>query len=197
MFSGIIEAKSKIIDIQNQDQSLRIWINKPPVFNDLKIGDSISVNGVCLTVESFDHNKIQFCLGQETLRILGQNLSQWQKHELNLERSLIFGSRVHGHLVTGHVDGLCQITKSVQAGDCWLLSVRVEEKMKKYFWQKGSVCLNGVSLTVNSFEDSIVSVCLIPETISSTNLSAFVTGDLINIEADYLAKAYIHSREQT
>jgi riboflavin synthase len=180
MFSGIVEAKSKIVEIKNFDQAVRIWVTKPISFNDLKIGDSICTNGICLTVEKFDQNTIQFCLGQETLKILGESFSSWNQHELNLERSLQFGSRVHGHLVTGHVDSLC--------------TIQVPDQLRTFFWKKGSVCLNGVSLTVNSFDQKILKVCLIPETIGATNLVSYAVGQKMNLEADYLAKAYIYSK---
>lgn len=194
MFSGIVEAKSKIVEIKNFDQALRIWVAKPPSFDDLKIGDSICTNGICLTVEKFDQKTIQFCLGQETLKILGDSFASWNNHELNLERSLQFGSRVHGHLVTGHVDSLCTVTQSYQDGDCWQIAVQVPDHLKTFFWQKGSVCLNGVSLTVNSFDQKTLKVCLIPETIAATNLVSYAVGQKINLEADYLAKAYIYSK---
>ena len=194
MFSGIVEAKSKIVDLKNFDQAVRIWVAKPLSFDDLKIGDSICTNGICLSVEKFDQETIQFCLGQETLKILGDSFAAWSKHELNLERSLQFGSRVHGHLVTGHVDSVCTVTESYQDGECWQIAVQVPDQLKTFFWKKGSVCLNGVSLTVNSFDGQILKVCLIPETISATNLSSYTIGEKINLEADYLAKAYIYSK---
>ncbi len=194
MFSGIVETKSKIRDLKNFDQAVRIWVAKPLSFDDLKIGDSICTNGICLTVEKFDQETIQFCLGQETLKILSDSFAAWSKHELNLERSLQFGSRVHGHLVTGHVDSVCTVIESYQDGECWQIAVQVPNQLKTFFWQKGSVCLNGVSLTVNSFDGQILKVCLIPETISATNLSSYTIGEKINLEADYLAKAYIYSK---
>lgn len=198
MFSGIVEAKSKILELKNFDQAVRIWVAKPISFDDLKIGDSICTNGICLTVEKFDQETIQFCLGQETLKILGDSFAEWSKHELNLERSIQFGSRVHGHLVTGHVDSVCTVIESYQDGECWQIAVQVPEQLKSFFWQKGSVCLNGVSLTVNSYErksnQQILKVCLIPETITATNLVTYTVGQKINLEADYLAKAYIYSK---
>lgn len=194
MFSGIVETQSQILDSEKIEQALRIWVQKPSLFSDLQVGDSICTNGICLTIEKFDQEKIQFCLGQETLKILGESFQSWSKHALNLERSLKFGSRVHGHLVTGHVDSLCEVTESYKDGDCWQISVHIPSELKKFFWQKGSVCLNGVSLTVNSFDGQILKVCLIPETITATNLVSYAVGEKINLEADYLAKAYIYSK---
>ena len=198
MFSGIIEAQSKITKFTSLKSSCRIEVSRPKNFKDIGIGDSISTNGVCLTVENFTANKIQFCLGAETLKILGDQLALWKKYPLNLERSLQFGQRVHGHLVTGHVDEKVLITKSYQQGECWQLQIEVPQNLKNYFWKKGSVCLNGVSLTVNEFnktkKKSYLEVCLIPETMKATNLMNYKEKEYLNIEADYLAKAYIESR---
>lgn len=198
MFSGIVEAQSKILKITPARKSCRITVVRPPTFDDIKIGDSIATNGVCLTVETFSKKSIQFCLGAETLKILGSQLKLWEKYPLNLERSMKFGQRVHGNLVTGHVDTAAAVTKTFADGDCWQLQVEVPQQLAKYFWKKGSVCLNGVSLTVNEFisekKKSLLSVCLIPETMKATNLAAFEVNEKLNIEADYLAKAYIESR---
>ena len=198
MFAGIVEAHSKIKKICQLKSSLRIQIDRPARFNDIKIGDSISTNGVCLTVEAITPKMIQFCLGVETLKVLGPQISFWQKYPLNLERSLQLGARVHGHLVTGHVDASARITKTSADGECWQLQVDVPKDISAYFWKKGSVCLNGVSLTVNQFlkvgKTYQLQVCLIPETMKATNLTQYQVTDYLNIEADYLAKAYIESR---
>ncbi len=200
MFSGIVEAKSKILKSTKLKNSYRITISRPKSFTDLKIGDSVATNGVCLTVEALASNTIQFCLGAETVKILGDQLSQWEKYPLNLERSMQLGQRVHGHLVTGHVDTLAVIKKSVADGDCWQLQIEIPRNMSSFFWKKGSVCLNGVSLTVNEFKvtgrKSILDVCLIPETMKATNLTFYKAKEMLNVEADYLAKAYIQSRQK-
>ncbi len=198
MFSGIIEAQSQITKITQLKSSCRIEISRPKKMTDISIGDSIATNGVCLTVESFTAKKIQFCLGAETLKILGSQFELWKKYPLNLERSLQFGQRVHGHLVTGHVDSKAKIIKSYQQGECWQIQIEVPKNLLSYFWKKGSVCLNGVSLTVNEFKKTnkkfYLEVCLIPETMKATNLSHYQANEFFNIEADYLAKAYIESK---
>ncbi len=198
MFSGIIEAQSKILSVTAAKKSCRIAVVLPPTFDDVKIGDSIATNGVCLTVETISKKSIQFCVGAETLKILGKQFVLWKKYPLNLERSMKLGQRVHGHLVTGHVDTTAVVTKSFADGDCWQLQVEVPQSLTSFFWKKGSVCLNGVSLTVNEViklkKKSLLSVCLIPETMKATNLIAYKVNDKLNIEADYLAKAYIESR---
>ncbi len=194
MFSGIIEAQSQIIiyqpNLNANSKSIRILVKKPQSFDDLKIGDSVCINGVCLTLEAFTFDEMQFCLGAETLNILGASLDQWSKYGLNLERSLKLGDRIHGHLVTGHVDGLGKITESYQDGESWQVVIRLPQDIINFFWKKGSVCLHGVSLTVNDIQNDLIAVCLIPETIAATSLSKILVGSFLNIEADYLAKAY-------
>ncbi|MFZ3230479.1 MAG: riboflavin synthase [Pseudobdellovibrio sp.] len=198
MFSGIVETKSKILKVTSLKESVRIIIARPKAFKDIKIGDSICTNGVCLTVEAFDKTTIQFCLGAETLKVLGSTFELWKKKSLNLERSLQFGQRVHGHLVTGHVDSQAQIIKSYKQGECWQIQIEIPKQFSSFFWKKGSICLNGVSLTVNEYfklkQKYFLEVCLIPETISATNLTQYKEKEFLNIEADYLAKAYIQSR---
>lgn len=198
MFSGIVESQSKILKQSVSDQAVRIEVERPSSFDDIKIGDSISTNGACLTVEKFDSEKIQFCLGAETLKLLGKGFDLWAQIPLNLERSLRLGDRVHGHLVTGHVDSLAQITKAYADGECWQMQIAIPKNLIGFFWKKGSVCLNGVSLTVNEVQKQSemhwIEVCLIPETIQKTNLKNYQVGQFLNIEADYLAKAYISSQ---
>ena len=198
MFSGIVEAQSKVLKQTTSDQAIRIEIERPKYFDDIKIGDSISTNGVCLTVEKFDSEKIQFCLGAETLKLLGAGFDLWAKYPLNLERSLRLGDRVHGHLVTGHVDSLAKILKAYADGECWQMQIEIPDRLIGFFWKKGSVCLNGVSLTVNEVQKKVgqnfIEVCLIPETIQKTNLKNYQSGQYLNIESDYLAKAYISSQ---
>lgn len=195
MFSGIVEAQSQVLQMFTADQAVRILVERPTSFTDIKVGDSIATNGVCLTVEKFDEKTIQFCLGAETLAVLKTSISNFEKYPLNLERSLKFGERVHGHLVTGHVDALCEVVESYKDGDCWQMRVSLPDELKSFFWKKGSACLNGVSLTVNAVEKKTLAFCLIPETIHATNLTRFKSGNFLNLEADYLAKAYIFSRE--
>ena len=198
MFSGIVEAQTKILKVVPLKESCRIVVQRPKYFSDIKIGDSIATNGVCLSIEAFDAKSIQFCLGAETLKILGHQFSTWKKYPLNFERSLQLGQRVHGHLVTGHVDANVLISKSYQHGECWQIQIEIPKTLKAFFWKKGSVCLNGVSLTVNEIvkkkSKTFLEVCLIPETMKSTNLVKYKKGESLNIEADYLAKAYIQSQ---
>lgn len=195
MFSGIVETTTTLLRSEKMNQALRIWVQRPAFFNDIKTGDSICVNGACLTVEAFDQNEIQFCLGHETLTLLKESLPAWERSPLNLERSLKFGERVHGHLVTGHVDSSAKVVLSQANGDVWDFAVEISSKLIPFFWQKGSACINGVSLTISKIENNVIFFCLIPETLKVTNLQFYKVNDYINLESDYLAKAYIRSQE--
>lgn len=196
MFSGIVESVEKIKFVYpGQGSLVRIHIPKPVQFDDLKIGDSIAVNGICLTIEKFDQEKIEFALAAETLKVIGKTQEQLLGQAVNLERSLRFGDRIHGHLVTGHVDSLGFVKKSYAEGENWFLDVEVSADLKPLIWKKGSITLNGVALTINQVQDCVISVCLIPETVKRTNLASLIAGDCINVEADYLAKALFRSQQ--
>jgi riboflavin synthase len=194
MFSGIVEAKTELLSFTRQNsqepQIIRIKLKKPSEFNDIKPGDSIAVNGICLTVESHNENEIEFALGAETIKVTGWTEADLRSQSINLERSLRFGDRLHGHMVSGHVDAMGTVTEASALGGSWILKVRVPEYLADMIWPKGSVAINGVSLTVNAIHDnSIVEVCLIPETLKRTNLSEIQFGNKVTIEVDPMARA--------
>jgi riboflavin synthase len=200
MFSGIVEAVMPLVKAEKSEHLIRIWVSCPSDFNDLKIGDSIAVNGVCLTVEAFDNSTIQFALGFETLKILQKaEISDWLNEKVNLERSLRFGDRIHGHLVSGHVEGVGQILSLNSLGECLTIQFKIPANVVKYCFKKGSISLNGVSLTLNEVTVhpanevyAIAEVCLIPETLKKTNLGLLKVGDMINLEPDYYVKTLLH-----
>ncbi|MGZ3780889.1 MAG: riboflavin synthase [Pseudobdellovibrionaceae bacterium] len=195
MFSGIVESVMPILNSEELQNAYRIQIKKPTDFNDIKLGDSIACDGVCLTVEAFNEEQMTFALAAETIKILKWNPQTWLGKQVNLERSLRFGDRIHGHLVTGHVDSLGTVTRAMHEGESFFLEVKVENSVLPYVWKKGSITLNGVSLTVNDLQDNTVSVCLIPETLKRTNLGDLKIGSLINVEPDYMARAIQRSFE--
>lgn len=195
MFSGIVESVMPILSSQELPNAYRIKVKKPIEFNDIKTGDSIACDGVCLTVESFDDEQMTFALAAETIRVLQWNPQSWIGKRMNLERSLRFGDRIHGHLVTGHVDSLGTVIRAALDGESFFLDVKVQESILPYVWKKGSVTLNGVSLTVNELAGDVVSVCLIPETVKRTNLGDLKPGALVNVEPDYMARAIQRSLE--
>jgi riboflavin synthase len=131
---------------------------------------------------------MQFTFGAESLKVLNQSVENYFNKKLNLERSLRYGDRIHGHLVTGHTEALGQVEHAVTEGSSWLLQIRIPDSVQKNIWNKGSVALNGVSLTVNFVDGNKFGVCIIPETLRKTNLAEFSVGDFLNIETDYYAK---------
>ncbi len=197
MFSGIIEECVEVITARERSGVVELHIARPSGFTDLRTGDSVAVDGVCLTLEKFSETDMQFALGEETLRV-----TQWQSRELpkkrvNLERSMRFGDRIHGHLVSGHVDSLGVVSESQASGEGHSLKVKFPEELKSFLSQKGSVAINGVSLTVNSISgdknsEGEISMWLIPETVKRTNLSQLRAGDSVNLEIDQMARVFVN-----
>lgn len=195
MFSGIIEAKSKISSAILRDEVVEIHVDCPKDFKDLSLGDSIAVNGVCLTVEAFSDDDIQFAVAHETLKITGWSVDQLVDRNVNLERSVKIGDRIHGHIVSGHVDAVGEVAESSVLGESLLLKIRFGADIAPYIWRKGSVALNGVSLTINDVENDVMEFCLIPETLKRTNLGDLKAGDSLNIEADFMARGFVRNLE--
>jgi riboflavin synthase len=153
-----------------------------------------------LTVESYDEETIVFALAAETLAV-----TNWQSpsgpsdlvgRRINLERSLKMGDRIHGHWVTGHVDAAAKVTKVDELPGMRVIDVEIPKAIRPMVWKKGSWAINGVSLTVNSVDGGVASHCLIPETLSRTNLSDLKPGDLVNVEVDVFARALAQSVER-
>ena len=196
MFSGIIETTSLAQSVFAADKGIEIVLDRPSIFDDIKLGDSIATNGVCLTITSFDDSSVAFFIGAETLKVTGWTPENLITLDFNLERSLKLSDRIHGSLVSGHVDGVAKVLKSELLGENLILDISYPVELSSFIWKKGSVVINGVSLTINELDESRLSVCLIPETLKRTNLKQLCVGDIVNLEADYIAKA-ITRREET
>lgn len=194
MFSGIVEAVTAVKDVQKNGNNLRIVVDRPYEFSDIRGGDSISTNGVCLTVEQFTDSSVTFSLGEETLKVTGWTESFLKTIPLNLERSLRMGDRMHGHWVSGHVDTVGSITRK-ELGESVLLDVDVPGLDHRYVWHKGCVAINGVSLTINAITKNTLSFCLVPETMERTNFKNLSVTSAVNIEYDYWAKAFVNYQE--
>jgi riboflavin synthase len=197
MFAGIIESTNRITEVFPLNQALRIQIERPTFFDDLKVGDSIAVNGVCLTLESYNQSHMMFTLGYESLKILGWDKENLVNKQVNLERSLKFGDRIHGHLVSGHVDSLAKVLEKTQLGESLFYRFSLPLEIKRFIWKKGSIAIQGVSLTVNEIDESSFTVCLIPETLKKTNLSLLAVNEFVNIESDYLIKGLTQSSSES
>ena len=194
MFTGIVEAAGKIESLDRSEHGGKLRVNvaaSPEIASNLKIADSIAVNGCCLTVVEFDGKMFAADLSGETLR----RTSFGEKKAgdvVNLERPLAAGARLGGHFVQGHVDGVGRVTRLVSEGENWWLSVRVPENLRRYVAEKGSIAIDGISLTVASWHDGIVDIAIIPFTYQVTDVRGMVPGDPVNLETDILAK-YIES----
>ena len=196
MFAGIIETQVAVLELKERAQILEVKLEKPKYFNDLSIGDSISVNGVCLTIERVTERDMTFALAAETLQVTQWSMKNLMGQSLNVERSLPFGERIHGHLVSGHVDGLGRVVDRQQRGEGLELVIAFDTSLVPVLWKKGGVTVNGVALTLNEVADGKFQVCLVPETLKRTNLGALKVGDTVNLEADMLARGLVHWLEQ-
>jgi riboflavin synthase len=192
MFSGIVETTSQIVAATSHGPIIRALVERPKDFNDLNKGDSIAVNGICLTVEEFSPEAIQFAIGPETQKVTGWTLSGVMGKVVNLERSLRLGDRIHGHLVTGHVDALGRITGLKRNGESQEMKIAFQDPIRPYVWPKGSIAINGVSLTINEAGADYFTVGLIPETLKRTNLGALTERDEVNLEVDNSARGLVH-----
>ena len=191
MFSGIVECFQPVREVKDLGGSFLLKVQRPDDFDDIKVGDSIALNGVCLTVQTFDQQHIDFVVGVETLKVTGWTPEKLSTKQFNLERSLKVSDRMHGHWVLGHVDTVSTITGRKEVSGCLILQIAMTKSMAPYIWQKGSVALNGVSLTINDVGNDFFEVCLIPETLKRTNLKNLNVGDLITVEWDSMARAFV------
>ena len=186
MFTGIITNIGKISKIEKSGD----WILTIKVENftdNLAIGASIACNGVCLTVIEKDSDSFTVQASNETLALT--TVANWQiGTNINLERALKVGDELGGHFVSGHVDGLATLTAKEQIANSYKLNFSVPANLSKFIVKKGSVTLNGVSLTVNEAENELFSVNIIPHTLVETNLGDYKLGDKINLEIDVIAR---------
>ena len=195
MFSGIVTNCLPCLKVYQDDSILRITFNRSIEFKDISEGDSVCVDGVCLTVESLSKNEMIFALGPETLKITGWQKKNFENKNFNLEKALTFNQALGGHLVTGHVDHVAKVLESYQEGETAFLKIELPAGYEKFFWKKGYITLNGVSLTINEATKGTLNFCLIPKTLEKTNLSTLKAGDKVNFEVDYFARFFVHGLE--
>jgi len=188
MFTGLISELGKVSAITKGDSSAIFTINAPALISEIKLGDSVAVNGVCLTATSITGTSFTADVMVQTLSLT--SLSQVSVGSaVNLELAAQLNARMGGHMVSGHIDGVATVVGLTQ-GEKWLqLDIKVPEKLSKYIVNQGSIALDGVSLTVGEINDAnLVTVWLIPETLERTNLAAKQPGELVNVEVDLIAK---------
>ena len=191
MFTGIIQATGKIVQVKpsedDSDRSLSIMISSESLdMADVLIGDSIAVNGVCLTVTVLHGRLFEVDISPETLKCT-QGLDR-PDQAVNLEKALRLSDRLGGHLVSGHVDATAEVLRFLPVGANYQLTLRSPKHLLRYITHKGSITVNGVSLTVNAIDNDEVSINLIPHTLSMTNLNALKPGMQVNLETDMLAR---------
>ena len=187
MFTGIVEEVGAVRSCQDYGMTIEAGM----VLEDLKLGDSMAVNGTCLTVVEFGNGQFRVDLAPETLRrtSLGQ-LSEG--YRVNLERPLAVSDRLGGHIVQGHVDGTGRITSIRPEGDCFIIRMRAPKRLMPYIVEKGFIAVDGISLTVVTKGAASFTVSVIPYTLSNTNLQEKSEGHRVNLEVDILAK-YVES----
>lgn len=187
MFTGIVEGVGKLVDLEINQSNLNLWIESD-FTNELKIDQSVSHNGVCLTVVDIKDSLYKVTAIEETL--LKTNFNTLKKGDLiNLERCLMFNGRIDGHIVQGHVDQIGKISSIEDQDGSYLLTINYdEENSGNVTVEKGSICLNGISLTVVNSKVGQFSVAIIPYTWEFTNLNQYNVGDQLNLEFDIIGK---------
>jgi riboflavin synthase len=186
MFTGIIETLGKVQDVRNENDNLHISVQSS-ITNELKIDQSVAHNGVCLTVIAIENDVYTVTAISETIQ--KTNLSDWKIGDsLNLERAMLLGSRLDGHIVQGHVDqtGTCKEVR--EANGSWYYSFEYDKNLSNITIEKGSITVNGVSLTVVNSKENEFSVAIIPYTYEHTNFKDFKVGTKINLEFDVIGK---------
>jgi riboflavin synthase len=186
MFTGIIQAIGHIEQATTSGKDIKLSIRANQLgMEDVKEGDSIAVNGICLTATSITPSHFAVHVSHETLTVTcGLDRAQ----TVNLEKALRLQDRLGGHLVSGHVDGIGEVKEFSQRGDCWFLAIKAPHALSKYIAYKGSIAVNGVSLTVNSIEKDVFTINIIPHTLENTTLGTLKAGDQVNLEIDQIAR---------
>ena len=187
MFTGLIEEVGQLEAITGNEQAGRLVIRAQKVLEGVQLGDSISVNGVCLTVTSYTSRQFSVDVMPETLNKTSLGRLRAGQH-VNLERAMRLGDRFGGHIVSGHVDGTGVILSRQPHANAVLFRIGVEPQLLKYLIPRGSVCVDGISLTVVNVEEKSFSVSIIPHTLAQTSLQDRRAGDLVNLEMDVIGK---------
>ncbi|CAN7361939.1 riboflavin synthase [Rossellomorea sp. LjRoot5] len=190
MFTGIIEEIGSIEHMKKSSSSMELTIAASRILEDIHIGDSISVNGVCLTVTAFSSSRFQVDVMPETFE--GTTLRTLTRgSKVNMERAMPSNGRFGGHFVNGHVDGVGTILRVEKVENAWYMDISIPEHQSHLFIMKGSVAIDGTSLTVFGVKNNTITISLIPQTRGDTVLGGKKVGDLVNIECDVMAK-YFH-----
>ncbi|MER1999532.1 MAG: riboflavin synthase [Lysinibacillus sp.] len=187
MFTGIIEELGTVKSIQPSQQAMHLAIRANKILQDVQLGDSISVNGVCVTVTSFDKDGFTADVMPETMKVT--SLSKLQSgHTVNLERAMLAGGRFGGHIVSGHVDGIATIVKKQSVANAVYVQLEMQPQLTEQCIERGSITVDGISLTIFELTNTHVTVSIIPHTYKETVLGIKGIGDIVNIETDLIGK---------
>jgi len=189
VFTGLVSAVARVVSLRSGASGAVLAVERPPAFGDVAVGESISVSGVCLTVvpPSAPGHALSFDVSPETLArsALGELIAG---AGVNLERALAAGDRLGGHIVAGHVDGTAEVLSVEKSGDSWTFRFSLPAPLSRYTVEKGSIAVDGISLTVAALGESSFDVAVIPHTFTFTTLGVRKPGDRVNIEVDVLGK---------
>jgi riboflavin synthase len=190
MFNGIVRQTGVVKDVSREGSKMRLGIQAPSLLRNIPLGDSVAVNGVCLTVSKKIRSSVSFDVVSETQKrtALGGLIAG---QEVNLERPMKWGERVSGHFVLGHVDGIGQIIRVEKSKSQTSFLIRFPKNLKRYIVEKGSIAVDGVSLTLGKVRGNTFWIHLIPHSLQNTNFKHHKTGNRVNLEVDYIAKLAI------
>ncbi|MFQ5536909.1 MAG: riboflavin synthase [Gemmatimonadota bacterium] len=188
MFTGIIEGMGTIMRVEDRETTRRFFISAPSFAGEIGAGDSVAVDGACLTVVELEGDAFSVdVIGTTLERTLAGSYREGSP--VNLERAVRVGDRLDGHIVQGHVDGVGHVMEVIRDGEFWRMDFRIPREVADYTILHGSITLNGVSLTVSDFrEDDVIQIGIIPFTWTHTNLGRLTPGDPVNVEGDLIGK---------
>lgn len=190
MFTGIVESIGTVESVQSEGEVVRLWVSTPLNLVETRLGDSIAVDGVCLTVTALragSPSHVAFDIGPESLRVTSLRRLR-NGSRVHLERALRLADRLGGHLVQGHVDGVGEVRRTTRQGETLQLEIGASPEVLRLCIHKGSICLDGVSLTLNEVKADTFGVWLIPHTLERTRLGDLKVGDVVNVENDVVGK---------
>ena len=187
MFTGLIEEIGVVEEAIRSGDSLKLKVRADRVLKDLKVGDSISLDGACLTVTDLNTESFRVEIVEETLR--RTTLGRLKRGDrVNLERAMRLSDRLGGHLIQGHVDGVGRIIRISPRGESRLIGIKLPSEFSRYVVSKGSIAIDGISMTVAEREGDLITLSVIPHTLNNTTLGLKRVGDLVNVEVDVVAK---------
>ncbi|MFJ8527746.1 riboflavin synthase [Bacillus sp. NPDC094106] len=191
MFTGIVEELGTVSNIKQSGEAMELTIHANSILSDVKLGDSIAVNGICLTVTSFTASSFTVDAMPETMKSTSLCMLQ-PRSKVNLERAMAANGRFGGHFVTGHIDGVGTIVSKKQHFNAIYYKIGIPNDLLRYCLQKGSVAVDGTSLTIFDIDESSITISLIPHTVSESIIGEKVAGDIVNIECDMIGKYIEH-----